>query len=76
MIALASIERRNCEAGELGRRLVMIDGFEMIPELFTADGDALLDQHIGFDLGERVSFNGVRGVGQFKVVGCSRFLSA
>ena len=52
----------------------MIDGFEMILELLAADGDALLDHQIGFDLGQRVSFNGVRGVGQLKVVSVFKVL--
>lgn len=44
--------------------LGVADCLEVVPERFAADGDAVLDHHLGLGLGQAVSFQGVARPGQ------------
>ena len=47
----------------------MVDGLQMILEFLAADRDAMLDDQVGFGLGERVSLDGIRRIGELEIGG-------
>ena len=49
--------------------VVVVDCFEMIPQRFTGNGDALLDHHRGFRRRQGIPFDRVGCVGEFDIVG-------
>ena len=57
-----------CDLAHPLQRMIMIDGFEMVAQRFAADGDPVLDDLGRFAKRERVSLDGVRGIGQLDVI--------
>ena len=49
-------------------RFIVIDRLKVFAQRFAADGDAVFDHFRRLTVGKRVSFDGVRGVGQLDVV--------
>lgn len=51
------------QAFQIDDRLGMVDGFEMMPQRFAANGHALLQHHLGLHQGQRVPLDGIGMVG-------------
>ena len=47
------------------QRLGMIDGLQMLLQAFAAYGQAFFKHHRRFTPGQRITLNGVAGIGQF-----------
>jgi hypothetical protein len=57
-----------CDGAHVAKGVEVVEGFEVVTQGFAADGDALLNHQHRFHGGQRVPLDGVRGVGQLKVV--------
>ena len=59
----------SCEGADVADSLKVVDGLKMVSQRLTGDGDTLFNDHRGFNGGQRIPFDRVGGVGQFKVLG-------